>query len=84
MTRTVIIDGDVVVYKVAEAVAESFDVSTEEATIVLNHLKTNWENIIYGDEMRVKDFLISNFDKEKSEKVFKLFLAYKKKYRNYL
>ena len=30
MTRTVIIDGDVVVYKVAEAVAESFDVSTEE------------------------------------------------------
>ena len=30
MTRTVIIDGDVVVYKVAEAVAESFDVSTED------------------------------------------------------
>ena len=40
---------------------ENIDVSTEEATIVLNHLKTNWENIIYGDEMRVKDFLISNF-----------------------
>ena len=63
---------------------ENIDVSNEEATIVLNHLKTNWENIIYGDEMKVKDFLISNFDKEKSEKVFKLFLAYKKKYRNYL
>lgn len=30
MIRTVIIDGDVVVYKVAEAVAESFDISTEE------------------------------------------------------
>ena len=30
MTRTVIIDGDVVVYKVAEAVAESFDVDTTE------------------------------------------------------
>lgn len=28
--RTVIIDGDVVVYKVAEAVAESFEMSTEE------------------------------------------------------
>lgn len=28
--RTIIIDGDVVVYKVAEAVAESFDISTEE------------------------------------------------------
>ena len=30
MSRTVIIDGDVVVYKVAEAVAESFEVATEE------------------------------------------------------
>lgn len=30
MPRTIIIDGDVVVYKVAEAVAESFEVSTEE------------------------------------------------------
>lgn len=30
MSRTVIIDGDVVVYKVAEAVAESFELDTEE------------------------------------------------------
>ena len=30
MTRTVIIDGDVLVYKTAEAVATSFDMSTEE------------------------------------------------------
>lgn len=30
MSRTVIIDGDVVVYKVAEAVAENFEVTTEE------------------------------------------------------
>ena len=30
MARTIIIDGDVVVYKVAEAVADSFEVTTEE------------------------------------------------------
>ena len=30
MSRTVIIDGDVIVYKVAEAVAESFELDTEE------------------------------------------------------
>ena len=30
MSRTVIIDGDVLVYKVAEAVSESFEVTTEE------------------------------------------------------
>lgn len=30
MNRTIIIDGDVVVYKVAEAVSENFDISTEE------------------------------------------------------
>ena len=30
MPRTVIIDGDVLVYKVAEAVADTFELSTEE------------------------------------------------------
>ena len=30
MSRTVIIDGDVLVYKVAEAVADTFELSTEE------------------------------------------------------
>ena len=30
MPRTVIIDGDVVVYKVAESVADSYEVTTEE------------------------------------------------------
>ncbi len=30
MNRTVIIDGDVIVYKVAEAIADSFDISTTE------------------------------------------------------
>ena len=30
MTRTVIIDGDIVVYKAAEAVSNSYEVETEE------------------------------------------------------
>ena len=30
MARTIIIDGDVEVYKVAEGIAESFEVATEE------------------------------------------------------
>lgn len=63
---------------------ENINVSQEEANIILNHLKNNWENIIYGNEKEVKRFLNNNFDHIKSEQIFSLFLEYKKKYRNYL
>ncbi|MBQ4634631.1 MAG: DUF2624 family protein [Bacilli bacterium] len=63
---------------------ENINVSQEEANIILNHLKNNWENIIYGNEKEVKRFLNNNFDHIKSEQIFRLFLEYKKKYRNYL
>lgn len=63
---------------------ENIEVSIDEAKIVLQYLKEDWENIIYGSEIKVKAFLNNIFDEEKCEKIFKLFLAYKKRYRNYL
>ena len=44
MSRTVIIDGDVIVYKVAEAVSESFEVTTEEDDeyILVGKIGNSW------------------------------------------
>ena len=49
MSRTVIIDGDVVVYKVAEAVAESYEVTTEEDDDFI------YRNIGWADKEKAKE-----------------------------
>lgn len=59
-------------------------ISNKEANIVLNYLKNNWESIIYGNEKDVQNFLNDNFDENRKDQIFNLFLSYKKKYRNYL
>ena len=63
---------------------ENIHVNAEEADIVLKYLKTNWENIIYGNEYEVRKFLDKNFDTKRSNKIFELCLIYKKRYSNYL
>ena len=49
--RTVIIDGDVIVYKVAEAVADSFEVSTEE------HDDFIYRNVGWASKSQATNFL---------------------------
>lgn len=51
MSRTVIIDGDVVVYKAAEAVADSFEVSTEEDDIFI------YRNIGWASKSEAERFI---------------------------
>lgn len=51
MTRTVIIDGDVIVYKVAEAVAESYEVKTEEQDEYI------YRNIGWASKTQATEFL---------------------------
>lgn len=63
---------------------ENIEISEKEAKIVLNYLKNNWQNVIYGSDEITKNFLRENFAKEKCHKIYCLLLAYKKKYRNYL
>ncbi len=57
MSRTVIIDGDVIVYKVAEAVADSFEVSTEEDDIFI------YRNIGWASKEAAKQFIEDMIDK---------------------
>lgn len=57
MARTVIIDGDVVVYKVAEGVADSFEVSTEEDDEYI------YRNIGWANKEAATDMLEKLIDK---------------------
>ena len=71
---------DVIMFSKQENIA----ISNKEANIVLNYLKNNWESIIYGNETDVQNYLNDNFDENRKDQIFNLFLAYKKRYRNYL
>ena len=57
MSRTVIIDGDVIVYKVAEAVAESFELDTEEDDEYI------YRNIGWCSKKQAKDVLYEMIEK---------------------
>ena len=57
MARTIIIDGDVVVYKVAEGIAESFEVSTEEDDEFI------YRNIGWANKEQAKEYLENMIDK---------------------
>jgi DNA polymerase-1 len=57
MTRTIIIDGDVLVYKVAEGIAESFELSTEEDDEYI------YRNIGWASKEQAREYLENMIDK---------------------
>lgn len=57
MARTIIIDGDVVVYKVAEGIAESFEVATEEDDEYI------YRNIGWASKEQARNYLEDMIDK---------------------
>lgn len=58
MPRTVIIDGDVVVYKVAEAVADSYEIATSEDDDFLYDVEGNI--LIFDNPEQVKEYVSTN------------------------
>jgi DNA polymerase-1 len=57
MARTIIIDGDVVVYKVAEGIADSFEVATEEDDEYI------YRNIGWANKEQAREYLENLIDK---------------------
>lgn len=57
MLRTVIVDGDVVVYKVAEAVADSYEITTDEDDEFI------YRNIGWASKQQAKDYVETLIDK---------------------
>ena len=57
MSRTIIIDGDVIVYKVAEGIAESFELTTEEDDEYI------YRNIGWASKDAAKEYLENMVDK---------------------
>lgn len=66
--------------------AEKNNIAMEkkEAIILQNYIKKNWEEIIYGDYTNTIQTLKNQIEKNTIEKIEKLFLMYKAKYKNYL
>ena len=50
---------------------------------VFNIIKKNWQELI-KDENKVKNYLDDNFNQEKKDQIYQLFLKYQKKYSSYL
>lgn len=57
MLRTVIVDGDVVVYKVAETVADSYEITTDEDDEFI------YRNIGWASKQQAKDYVETLIDK---------------------
>lgn len=62
---------------------ENINLEYYEYLKIFEKIKNNWK-ILVKDNNIVKEFLDDNFNKEKSEKIYNLFLKYKKKYSSYL
>lgn len=59
-------------------------VNENEASLINNYIKNNYEEILYGNNIKTKAFLENNFSQEKSTKIFNLLIENKKRYKNYL
>lgn len=56
--------------------------TNNENIILYNEIKKNWEKVLNNDESSI--FELSNkIDKDNYEKLYKLYLFYKEKYKNF-
>jgi len=62
---------------------ENIRLNDNEYLNIYNYIKSNWY-IIINDEEKVKEYLNNNFSSDKSEKIYQIFLKYKKRYSAYL
>jgi len=62
---------------------ENIYLENDEYLYLFNVIKENWSKLI-NDEELVKIYLTNKFEGEKYNKIYNLFLKYKKKYSSYL
>jgi len=62
---------------------ENIYLNDSEYLKIYEFIKHNWDSIINNDNL-VNDFLIKNFDNEKKDIIYELYLKYQKKYSSYL
>ena len=62
---------------------ENIYLDNEDYLKIFNAIKKNWQDLLYNDNS-LKEYLKNNFSKEDYNKIYELFLKYKKKYSSYL
>ena len=63
--------------------SENIILTESEYFKIFGVIKNNWQELLKNDEL-IKEYLNKNFDKDKSNKIYDVFLKYKKKYSSYL
>lgn len=58
--------------------------SDSELDIIYKQIKNDWRTIIYGNVELVFDGIRDKIDEDKLEKIKKLYLEFRGKYKNYL
>lgn len=60
------------------------DLNDDEVKTIYNTVKNEWKTIIYGDYKDVLNKYKNNFPVDKLNKIERLIISYKDKYRNYI
>lgn len=62
----------------------NIELTKEEIKIIDNYIKNDWKTIIYGNSENILNELKQKLDNEKYQKIEKLYIESKNKYKNYL
>ena len=58
--------------------------SEDELNLIYDYIKNDWHTIIYGNPRPILDDLNSKLDDYSYQKIEKLYIEFKNKYKNYL
>ena len=63
---------------------QGLSLSDDELRIIFNYIKNDWHTIIYGNPRPILDSLKNKIDNFSYQKIEKLYVEFKNKYKNYL
>jgi hypothetical protein len=63
---------------------QGLSLDDDELNIIYNYIKNDWHTIIYGNPRPILDDLKSKIDEYSYQRIEKLYVEFKNKYKNYL
>ena len=63
---------------------QGLSLSDEELKLIYDYIKSDWHTIVYGNPRPILDSLKSKLDDFSYNKIEKLYVEFKEKYKNYL
>lgn len=63
---------------------QGLSLSSDELKLIYDYIKSDWHTIVYGNPRPILDNLKSKLDDFSYNKIEKLYIEFKDKYKNYL